>query len=102
MAHPKVCLVEQSDDESQCRLPGKGRPSEIPIQPFSYDRQSLRKGRHPVELGDTANLVPPGMIDVLLPAPRISPRDLNVALRIGADPNILPGRGITSLLNLKL
>ena len=55
-------------------------------------RQCPGKRQHAVELGGVAERAPVGVVAILLAALRIAPGRLQVALAVGADPDVGPGR----------
>ena len=79
----------------RCRHRGlRGIPRfQVALDAPSNQTQLGRKGRHALELGLLALLLPQRVVAVLLAPPGIAARRLQVALRIGADPHIGVGGG---------
>src|SRR3989442_9449686 len=85
-------LLEEADNRRKHLLPGHAGPFQVAVGLLADLRQRRSKGQHPVVLDGIANLAPARVISVLLASPRVTPGRLQMAARVGADPDVRPGR----------
>ena len=85
-------LLEQPDNRRQHLLSRHAGPFQVAVGPLADLWQGRGKGHHPVVLDGIANLAPAQVIAVLFAPPGVAPRRLQMAVRVGADPDIGPGR----------
>ena len=86
-------LVEQSHDGRQDLTPAEVVRAQVALHALAHVGQDLAELEHPPELRLVPRLAIARVIAVLLPPARVASGDLDVAARIGADPDLAPGRG---------
>ena len=91
VADPDQRQLEQPDDRRQHLLAGQARAAEVRVDALADRRQEPGEGEHPVELRAVAVLAERRVVAVLLAAPGVATRRLQVAARVGADPDVRPG-----------
>ncbi len=89
---PDQRLVQQADDGGQDLAAAQVRSAEVPLDPLADRGKDLAELEDPAELRAVAGLAVRRMVAVLLPAPGITGRGLDVPGGIGTDPDVGPGR----------
>ena len=84
-------IFQQADDAREHLLPRQSGSFEVAVRLFADLRQRLGKGEHAVVLDRVADLAPMRVVAILLAAPRVASGRLQVATRVGTDPDIAPG-----------
>ncbi len=92
VADPDRRLVHQPDDPGGHPLPREGGAPQVPVDLPAELRERKAEGPHAPELRLTAQRGPGVGVPVLLAPRRIPTGGLEVAVGIGADPNLHPGR----------
>ena len=92
VADPDSGLLEEPDDRRKHLLSRHAGPFQVAVRLLADLRQGRSKGQHPVVLDGIANLAPARVISVLLAPPGVAPGRLQMAARVGADPDVRPGR----------
>src|SRR5690606_3121623 len=82
--------VEQPHDQRQHALARQAVPPEVGVHLLTDARQRVAKQDHAVELRLAADLVPAGVVDVLLAALVVAARGQNVPVEVVADPHVRP------------
>src|SRR5205823_649950 len=85
-------LLEEPDDRGQHLLQRHAGPFQIAVGVLADLWQGGGEGQHPVVLDRVADLAPARVIAILLAAPSITPGRLEMAARVGADPDVGPRR----------
>ena len=86
-------LVEQADAQREHAFAAEAGCAQVRLDAGAEARQHLPEADHPAELDPVAVGRPVGVIAVLLAAPRVAARRLEVPVGSRADPDVLPGRG---------
>ena len=89
---PEEAAVQQAHRTGEHPLRRKPLEGQVPGHAAAHERQGPRELDHGVELLLVAPLAPAPVVDVLLAATSVDSRRLDVAHRVGADPNVFPGR----------
>jgi hypothetical protein len=84
--------LQQPNDRGEHLLARQARPGQVPFGPGADARQGLAKGNQPIVLGLIAHFAPARVIAVLFSATLIVADRLKMAVRVGTDPDIGPGR----------
>jgi hypothetical protein len=93
VAHPDEGLVEQPHHRGEDLSPGQVARAQVALDLLAQGGEDLTELQHPAELRLVARLAIERMVAVLLAAAGVARGGLDVALRIGADPHVGPGRG---------
>ena len=93
VTHAYPGRVQQADDRSQHLLAGEPLPVEIATDTAPEARQGVAELDHSLELRAVAQEPPFRVVAILLSPTDVAARGLEVAQPIGADPDVLVGRG---------
>ena len=91
---PTRMSVSSSSRTTAASTFSRGRPGrrEVRVDALADRRQQPGEGDHPLELRAVAVLAVARVVAVLLAAPGVATGRLQVAARVGADPDVRPGR----------
>src|SRR5437867_5181796 len=87
-------LLEEPDDRGQHLLQRHPGPFQVAVRLLADLWQGRCEGQHPVVLDRIADLAPARVIAILLAPSSITPGRLEMAPRVGADPDFGPRRGM--------
>src|SRR5690606_21143007 len=85
-------MVEEPHHGSDHALARQATPAQVGVDALAQLRQPTGEIRKAPELGVVATRGPGGMVAILLAAPLVAPRRLDVAGGIKTDPDVGPGR----------
>ncbi len=85
-------LLQELDDRRQDLLARQAGPRQVAVSALADAGQRLPEGEHPLVLRLVAHLAPARVVAVLLAPLGVTPGRLEVAQRIGADPDVGVGR----------
>src|ERR1700691_4322043 len=91
-ARAEEAKIDQPDSGREDPLPGQAAGTQVLTDFLAYGRQHGAELPNPVMLGLVPLLTPQIVVQVLAAPGRIGAHGLDVASRIGADPDVLPGR----------
>src|ERR1700691_1521110 len=84
--------IDQPDSGRKDSFPGQAAGAQVLTDLLAYGRQDGAELPNPVMLGQVPLLTPQIVVEVLAAPGRVGAQGLDVAPRIGADPDVLPGR----------
>src|SRR5262249_29564331 len=91
-ADPEEAAVEQADRARQHPPAGQAVAAEVARGRPAKARKRPRELHHPLELLAVAARAPAVVVAVLAPPGRVGADRLQVAVRVGTDPDVRPGR----------
>src|SRR5690606_2488501 len=92
VADPGQGIGQQRDHDRQYLVAGEATLAQVGAQSAPQPRQGLAEGDHPIVLAGAADLLPVGVVAVLLAATGIPAGRLQMAVALAADPHAGPGR----------
>src|SRR5438132_5061173 len=84
-------VFQQADDGREHLLPWQAGPFEVAVGLFADLRQRLGEGEHAVVLDRVTDLAPTKVVAILLSPARVASCRLEMAARVGTDPDVRPG-----------
>ena len=90
--HPNQRRLQECDNRGEDAVPGEPRRRKVAPHPRPDLRERGPERDHALVLGLVADLSPPCVVAVLLPPAGVTAGGLNVTVRIGTDPDVLPRR----------
>jgi len=85
IAYAKQCQFQEADNRGEHPLAWETVTTQIRVDPSSYRRQNSGKHQHLAVLRLVANFAPAPVITILLAPSLVSPGNLDVSKRVGAD-----------------
>src|ERR1700719_593802 len=82
----------QPNHSGQNLVARQATTAQIRLDAVPDQRQCLAETEHMLEFGFVTHLTPARMVAVLLAPAGIAPDRLEMAIRVGADPHLCPGR----------